>query len=481
MALVVLRGFLLNTFFCYPYRMLKLYNSLSRELEDFTPPKHGPVKVYSCGPTVYSRQHIGNMRAAIFVDILKRTLRYVGFEVKDVMNITDVGHLATDEGEGEDKMQKAAEKEGKDPFEVARIYERIYVEDLQKLNIDLPKHMPRATEHIQSQIDFIKVLEEKGFTYTTSDGVYFDTSKFADYGKLSGQSLEDKKAGARVEIRSEKKNGADFALWKFIVGEHANHAMAWNSPWGKGFPGWHIECSAMGEKYLGKVIDIHTGGIEHIPVHHENEIAQNTCSGKINEVRFWMHNEHLLLDGGKMSKSIGNVVTLDDITERGFNPLAFRYLMLTAHYRSTINFTWEALEGAGVALEKLESHVSEYLEVGVPNGVSVAHYSELFTEFVSDDLDTPKAVALLWKLIKDGSVSDADKKATVLDFDRVLGLGLENLKIEAIPANVTSIVEEREKAREAQNWAESDRLRDEITKLGYEVSDTDEGAKVKKV
>ena len=459
--------------------MLELYNTLSRSKEEFTPKDGKTANVYSCGPTVYSRQHIGNMRAAIFADILKRVLRYDNFEVKDVTNITDVGHLAGDEDEGEDKMQKAARAEGKNPFEIARHYEEIYKSDLEKLNIIPSEFMPRATEHIDEQIDFIRTLEEKGFTYNTTDGVYFNTSKFANYGKLSGQSLKDKKAGARIEVRSEKKNPTDFALWKFIVGEHENHAMAWDAPWGKGFPGWHIECSVMSKKYLGSVVDIHTGGIEHIPVHHENEIAQNTCSGEIDEVRFWVHNEHLLFDGGKMAKSLGNVVNLDDIIERNISPIAFRYLMLTAHYRSTINFTWEALEGAAQTLEKLETH----LETGFPNeaGELAPHYRELFAEFVSDDLDTPKALALLWKLIKDDAVSPADKKATILDFDRVFGLGLADIKIEPIPKEISNIVEEREKVREAQNWDESDRLRDEIASLGYVVSDTDDGPKVKKI
>ncbi|MDZ4284321.1 MAG: cysteine--tRNA ligase, partial [Patescibacteria group bacterium] len=334
---------------------LRFYNTLSRAKEEFAPAGSTTARVYSCGPTVYSRQHIGNMRAAVFVDVLKRALRYDGYDVEDVVNITDVGHLASDEDEGEDKVARAARESGTDPADVARHFEELYWDDLKRLNIVPPQYRPRATEHIREQVDFIRALEARGLTYATDDGVYFDTEKLPRYGELSRQPLEGKEAGARVAVRGGKHNPRDFALWKFLVGEHAAHAMRWESPWGAGFPGWHIECSAMGRRYLGETIDIHTGGIEHIPIHHENEIAQNEGSGLLT-VRFWVHNEHLLLEGGKMSKSLGNILSLDDLAARGVSPLSFRYWLLTAHYRSPVNFTWAAVTGAQHALSRLSQY-----------------------------------------------------------------------------------------------------------------------------
>jgi len=458
--------------------MLKLYNTLTRQKENFVPIRKGVVSIYSCGPTVYSRQHIGNMRAAIFVDILKRVLRYDGYEINDVINITDVGHLASDEGEGEDKVAKAAKIEGKGPYEIAKMYEYLYAEDLKELNVILPKYMPRATEHIDEQIDFIKELESNSLTYKTSDGIYFDTSKFENYGSLSRQSIEEKKAGARVEIKTEKKNVGDFALWKFLVGEHADHVMRWDSPWGAGFPGWHIECSAMSHKYLGDEFDIHTGGIEHIPIHHENEIAQNLGSELIKKVNFWVHNEHLLLDNGKMSKSLGNVVTLDDLRDKNIPPIAFRYWLLTANYKTSVNFTWDAVKGARVALEKLYSSY-----INLPNdekGNANKEYSEKFKGFINDNLDTPKAVALLWELIKDEKVPDEDKKKTILDFDKVFGLKISEQKIKEIPDDIKKMSREREEARKKEDWKRADEIRGEINKLGYEIEDSDTGALVHK-
>ncbi len=458
--------------------MIKLYNTLTKTKEDFKPIKTGIVSIYSCGPTVYARQHIGNMRAAIFTDILKRVFRYNKYEVNDVSNITDVGHLATDEGDGEDKLIKASKKENKDPYEIARYYEDLYVKDLKDLNVIMPKHMPRATEHIDEQIDFIKKLEDAGLTYKTSDGVYFDTSKFKDYGKLSGQNLNDKKAGARVEIRTEKKNPSDFALWKFLVGEHENHIMEWDSPWGVGFPGWHIECSAMSHKYLGDEFDIHTGGIDHIPIHHENEIAQNTGSNLIKKINFWVHNEHLLLENGKMAKSAGSFLTLDDLKEKGISPIAFRYWLLTANYKTSVNFTWDAVTGAQVALNKLYDNV---IKLGKDIGEINNEYKDKFVEYVDDNLDTPKALALTWDLMKDTSISNEDKYATVLDFDKIFGLDFEKQSEEELPTNIKKMIDEREDARNEKNWDKADEIRERVNKLGYEIEDKDTGIIVRKI
>jgi len=456
--------------------MIRLYNTLTKTKEEVIPIKKGSISIYSCGPTVYSRQHIGNMRAAIFVDTLKRVLRYNGYEINDVINITDVGHLASDEGEGEDKIAKAAKKEGKNPYEIAKMYEELYIKDLKELNVIMPKYLPRATDHIDEQINFIKELEVKGLTYKTSDGIYFNTSKFENYGSLSGQSIEDKKAGARIEIRTEKKNPSDFALWKFLVDEHVDHAMQWDSPWGVGFPGWHIECSAMSYKYLGNEFDIHTGGIEHIPIHHENEIAQNSGSELV-EVNFWVHNEHLLMENSKMSKSLGNIVVLDDLKEKGVSPIAFRYWLLMANYKTSINFTWDAVKGAQIALEKLYSSY-----VRLPDGGNVNEiYLKKFKEFVNDNLDTPKALALLWELIKDESISPQDKKETILDFDKVFGFGLAKQKLEEIPDDIKKMSEEREDARKKEDWRKADEIRKEVNKLGYDINDTDVGSQISKI
>ncbi len=471
---------------------LRLYNTLTRAKEEFAPADNTTARVYSCGPTVYSRQHIGNMRAAVFTDVLKRALRYSDYSVEDVVNITDVGHLASDEDEGEDKVARAARESGKDPFEVARHFEELYWHDLERLNIVPPKYRPRATEHIAEQIDFIKTLEARGLTYATDDGVYFDTEKLPNYGKLSRQRLEGKEAGARVAVRGGKHNPRDFALWKFLVGEHVSHAMRWESPWGAGFPGWHIECSAMGRRYLGETIDIHTGGIEHIPVHHENEIAQNEGSGLLT-ARFWLHNEHLLLTGGKMSKSLGNILSLDDLAARSVSPLSFRYWLLTAHYRSSVNFTWEAVEGAQQALIRLCRHLFGHRmskDVETPKS-KASQYIEMFRERINDDLDTPGALATLWHMVKDDSVPIEEKRETLLDFDRVLGLGLAEytdellalsgahvVPIEKLPLDVRQLLSERDAARASKNWVQADALRAVIHSHGYTIEDMSEGSMV---
>lgn len=468
---------------------LTLYNTLTRRKESFTPLNPGRVSIYSCGPTVYSRQHIGNMRAAIFVDVLKRTLRFNSYEVNDVINITDVGHLVSDEDQGEDKMQKAAREQHKDPYEIARHWEEAYRVDLKALNIIPPKHLPRATDHITEQLEFIRALEKNGYTYVTSDGVYFETRKLPDYGKLSRQRLEDKEAGARVAVDSEKRNPTDFALWKFLTKENKEHVMQWKSPWGVGFPGWHLECSAMSHKYLGGAFDIHTGGIEHIPVHHENEIAQNEGSGLITPIPFWIHNEHLLIDGGKMAKSLGNVLNLDDLKERGISPLSFRYLMLTAHYRSPTNFTWESVQSAQQALMKLTQ--TERGGTVPPYSAVPNMYRERFLDCINDDLNTPQALALTWEMLKDEKLSFATKRATLLDFDKVFGLGFSeragNLKalageqeiaLEELPPDIADLVSKREQARAKKEWGAADALRNELKEKGYILKDTEGGPKM---
>lgn len=477
---------------------LSFYNTLTRHKEPFTPLNPGRVSVYSCGPTVYSRQHIGNMRGAIFVDVLKRTLRFNGYEVNDVVNITDVGHLVSDEDQGEDKMQKAAREQHKDPYDIACHWEEVYRADLEALNIIPPKHLPRATDHITEQLEFIRALEKNGYTYITSDGVYFDTRKLPDYGKLSRQRLEDKEAGARVAVDSEKRNPTDFALWKFLTKENKEHVMQWKSPWGVGFPGWHLECSAMSHKYLGSAFDIHTGGIEHIPVHHENEIAQNEGSGLIANIPFWIHNEHLLMDGGKMAKSLGNVLNLDDLKERGISPPSFRYLMLTAHYRSPISFTWESAHGAQQALMKLTQAVLEKKQEDEQRGGTVPPYGavsgthrERFLDCINDDLNTPQALALTWEMFRDEKLSLATKRATLLDFDKVFGLGFaeraEELKVLALrrelapdelPPDIADLIRKREDARTNKDWDTADAVREELKEKGYALKDSEKGVSV---
>ncbi len=470
--------------------MVKLYNTLNRREEELKPIKQGSVGLYSCGPTVYAFAHIGNLRAYIFVDVLRRTLELNNVKVKHVMNITDVGHLVGDADEGEDKMIVAMRREGKSAWDIAEFYTQAFLADMEKLQVMEPDVMPRATAHIAQQIEMIQSLEKNGFTYRTSDGVYFDTSKLADYGKLSGQKSEDKKGGARVDL-GEKKNPTDFALWKFSTrssppqsslekgGREMQREMEWESPWGVGFPGWHIECSAMSIKYLGVPFDIHTGGVDHIAVHHENELAQTEGALHKLQANIWMHNEFLSVDGGKMSKSLGNMYIMQDVLDRRFEPLAFRYLCLGAHYRTKLNFTWEALKGAQNALQKLYERARE-LEAPA---IGCADYERDFLEAVSNDLNTPQGLAVMWKMLDDGELPSAGKAQSLLYFDRVLGLGLENYiaKTLEIPADVQALVADRQRAREEKDWARSDELRAQIQALGYEIDDRAVGTRLRKV
>lgn len=454
--------------------MLMLYNTLTRQEEPFTPITPGLVGLYSCGPTVYWFAHIGNMRAFLFADILRRTLAYNGLDVTMIMNITDVGHLQGDGDVGEDKMILAMQREGKTAYEIAEFYTQEFYADIDRLNILRADKYTKATDHIAEQIDMVKKLEANGFTYVTSDGVYFDTAKLPSYGQLSGQKAEEKKAGARVEV-GEKKSPTDFALWKFSP-ENSTREMEWDSPWGVGFPGWHIECSAMSTKYLGNLFDIHTGGVDHIPVHHENEIAQTMGAEGTIEANVWMHSEFLTMDGGKMSKSLGNLYTMKNLVEKGFDPLAYRYFVLGAHYRTKLNFTFEALGAAQNALHRLQSLVRDW---DAPAETGIADLEERFLAAVNDDLNTPQALSVLWELV-DADEPTSAKATSLLKMDRVLGLGLEAYVSKAldIPEAVQALVQERESARAEKNWDDSDRLRLEIEAHGYAVEDTDAGPKI---
>ena len=458
--------------------MIRLHNTLTRQTEEFRPIREGKASVYSCGPTVYWFAHIGNMRAFLFSDLLNRALTYDGLDVNLVMNITDVGHLVGDADEGEDKMLVAMRREGKTAYEIAEFYAQSFFRDLERLNVKPASKYPRATEHVAEQVAMVEQLEKNGFTYRTSDGVYFDTSKLPEYGRLSGQRAEDKMAGARVEL-GEKKNPTDFALWKFAP-EGVKREMIWPSPWGEGFPGWHLECSAMSKKYLGVPFDIHTGGIDHIPVHHENEIAQTLGADGVPEANVWMHSEFITVDGGKMSKSLGNIYTMQDLVDRGYDPLAYRFFVLGGHYRSKINFTWDALDAAQNALQKLRAIVRDW---PVAAGAGDPAYTDRFHTAINDDLNTPEALATLWGLVNDDAVAPEAKSATILAFDEVLGLRLDQAvgKPVEVPPDVRELAHQREAARAAKNWAESDRLRDEIAARGFSVEDTADGTKVRQV
>ena len=454
--------------------MLQLFNTLTRKKENFEPINPPHVSLYTCGPTVYNYAHIGNLRTYIFEDILKRVLTYNGFDVNHVMNITDVGHLTSDADEGEDKLEKGAKREGKTAWEVAEFYTKAFKDDLAKLNILPPTTYCKATDNIPEQIAIVQKLIDKGYTYETSDGIYFDTTKVADYGKLANLQNQELKAGARVDL-GEKKNPHDFALWKFSpAGE--KRQMEWDAFGHKGFPGWHIECSAMSMKYLGEQFDIHCGGVDHIPVHHTNEIAQSeSATGKIPWVKYWMHGEFLLTNSDKMAKSGENFITLQTLIDKNINPLAYRYFCLGASYRQQLSFSWEAIESSAVALKKLYEFIANINEVGNID----AEFENKFKEAISNDLNMPQALAIVWEVVK-SSLSDADKKSTLLKFDEVLGLNLAEQKVEEIKITpeIQTLLNQRQQARNDKDWKKSDELRDEIKKLGFTVEDTSEGQKL---
>jgi len=466
--------------------MLKIYNTLSRKVEEFKPINPPNVGMYTCGPTVYDFAHIGNFRTYLLSDLLVRTLEFNNLKVKHVMNITDVGHLTGDNlgdsDTGEDRMEKAAGKEKKSAWDIAKFYEKAFLADFERLNLIKPSIMPRATDHIKEQIELIQKLEKKGFVYKTSDGVYFNTSKFKGYGKLS--NLDEIKEGARVEVNPEKKNPKDFALWKFsptaASGQVGRH-MEWDSPWGKGFPGWHIECSAMSMKYLGESFDIHVGGVDLRSTHHPNEIAQSEAVTGKTFVNYWVHGAFVLVDRKRMSKSMGNNYKVEDIIKNGFDPLALRYLYLQTHYRQEMNFTWEALSSAQSALERLYSIVSAYDKPKI----GCAEFEGKFLNAINDDLNMPESLAVVWDLVKSDYPTHA-KAESLFKFDKVLGLNLDQRsKIkdqkEEIPENVQKLVKEREELRKQKRFHLSDQLRNKIKKMGYEVHDDDGTTIVKKV
>lgn len=456
---------------------IKLYNTKSKHSEQFEPIQEGNVGIYSCGPTVYHYAHIGNLRSYVFADILRRTFVHAGYKVNHVINITDVGHLVGDGDDGQDKLEKGAEREGKNVWEIAKMYTDAFMEDVTKLHIPLEAYtFPRATDHIREQIGLISALEIEGYTYRITDGIYFDTSKYKEYADFAHLDIEGLKSGARVEENTEKRNITDFALWKFSP-VNEKRQMEWDSPWGKGFPGWHIECSAMSMKYLGETFDIHTGGIDHIPVHHTNEIAQSECATGKKYVNYWMHVNFLNDTTGKMSKSNDDFLTLSVLQQKGYNPLAYRYYLLTTQYRSEITFSYEALDGAVHAYNKLTSWCASHATDG---GVINEEYKNKFNEVMFNDLNTPQALAVIWTLLKDETVSDDDKYRTILSYDEVLGLNLKEVKKEEImiPDNVKELLEARASARLAGNYEESDRLRDEISNLGYTVKDGKEGQEI---
>lgn len=459
---------------------ITFYNTLTKTKEEFKPLQGNTVRIYTCGPTVYKDATIGNMKSYVFMDTLRRVLKYNGYDLKHVMNITDVGHLVSDGDEGEDKMLKAAKEEQKSPLEIALFYTKGFLKDIDRLNIDRPEIICKATDHINDMIEVVKKLIENGYAYETSTAIYFDVSKLDRYGILSGIDLRKQKAGARIEVDEEKKNPYDFALW---IKAPKNHIMKWESPWGLSYPGWHIECSTMSNKYLGEVFDIHTGGVDLIPTHHENEIAQSKgCTGKIPAV-FWMHCEFLLIDGGKMSKSLGNTYLVEDLIKKGYSPLAYKILCFSSHYRNKLNFTWEALESTQNSLDRIKEGYEKH-KIGTDDVDEkvIKEYKLKFLEAINDDLNMPVAMSVVWDIVKNPLKSQklAD---LLLNFDKVLGIDIEKNKSEEmeIPEEIKELIEKRKIARDKKDWQTSDEIRSKIEEKGYILKDTKDGTEVKKV
>lgn len=463
--------------------MLRVYNTLSREKEEFKSLTEKEVRMYSCGPTVYGFAHIGNMRAYIFMDNLRKVLKLNGYKLKHAMNITDVGHLTSDADEGEDKMNKAAREQKISPWEIAEKYTKAFLTDIDKLNIERPEIICKATEHIKEMEEFVEKIVNNGYGYETSKGVYFDTAKLPSYGELSRANIKENKAGARVEVDNEKKNPLDFALW---IKSPEEHIMKWDSKWGLCYPGWHIECSAMGNKYLGEKFDIHTGGVDHVPIHHENEIAQARGAIGVNPANYWMHVEFLQVDSGKMSKSLGNNYTLDDLEKRGFSPLVFRYFTYSAHYRNKLNFTWDGMEASKKALERLKDSYAVHLNSSDDiEEEKINNYRKAFVDALNDDLNFPLALSVVWDVAK-SNVKSPKLAKLLLEFDKVLSLDIdkkEEKKEEKIdiPDEILNLLNERKAARENKDFVTSDRIRDELKQKGYMVIDSKEGQKLEKI
>ncbi len=456
-------------------------NTLTKEKQLFKSINEKEVRMYSCGPTVYKNATIGNLRTNVFQDVLRRVLEYNGYKVKQVMNITDVGHLVSDGDEGEDKMIKSAREEHKSPLEIAEYYTKLYFEDLKALNIEMPEIVCKATDHIQDMLEYVQALVKNGYAYETSTAIYFDISKLDKYPVLSNHNLEEQKAGARVEVDSEKKSPYDFALW---IKAPENHLMKWDSPWGPSYPGWHIECSAMGQKYLGEQFDIHTGGIDLIPTHHENEIAQSKGKCGKNPANYWIHGEYLLVNGGKMSKSLGNVYLLNDIAEKGYDPLVYKLFCYSCHYKNKINFTWEGIEATSKSLERLRKSYQTHLKgtdiLSEEDMKKLAELEEKFHRAINDDMNMPVALSYVWDVAKFDKKSK-DVAEVLSKFDTVLGIKIDKEENQELPQEVIDLIEQREEAREQKDWAKSDILRDEIKNLGYEIKDTKDGLEIKKI
>ena len=461
---------------------LTLFNTLTRRKETFVPRVPGEVGIYTCGPTVYAPAHIGNLRSYVFPDILKKTLRVLGYKVTHVINVTDVGHLTSDADTGEDKMERAARESARTAWDIAEEYTRAYLEDLARLNIEPPDVLPKATDHIAEQIALIEALEAGGFAYATEDGIYFDTARFANYGAMARLHVEGLQEGARIEMGG-KRHKTDFALWK-LSPDGSRRQMEWDSPWGRGFPGWHVECSAMSMKYLGESFDIHTGGSDHIPVHHTNEIAQSEAATGKPFVGAWLHGEHLVLgEDERMGKSEGNVLTLGSLMDEGFEPMAYRYLVLNNQYRSFLNFSRQALQGADNALMGLRKLIASAGGVSgdAPSALRPpeGEAQEALLADLCDDLNTPKALGTLWSFLRDGARPDSEKVALAAFAETVLSLGLfdfarQEARLE-VPEEVRALAEERWSARQAKDYAASDRLRDAIAEQGFVVRDRKDG------
>lgn len=460
---------------------IRLHDTRTRTTRPFVPLVEGKVGIYTCGPTVYAPQTLGNMRPQLYPDLLRRVLTAAGYEVTFVTNITDVGHLVSDADAGDDKMEAAAARTGQSAAEIAARYTQQWADDRRRLGCLEPDVVPRAADHIAEQIAMVEALEAKGHTYVIDDGVYFDTSTFPRYAEFAGLRLDDLEATGRIDAIEAKRHPADFALWKLTPPGVARQ-QEWDSPWGRGFPGWHIECSAMATKYLGQQFDIHTGGIDHVRVHHTNEVAQSECALDVHPwVGTWLHNEFLDLGGEKISKSKGHVLTVDSLVERGIDPLAYRYFFLQAHYRQKQAFTFEAVEAAGTALRRLVGHAVAAREAGgVPDWDVVGPWSRRFWAALADDLNAPQALAVVWEAVRSDALSPADRWAFLLDADRALGFGLADAEAPDVDASgsdprIDALVAERSAARAARDWDRSDRIRDELAAEGVELVDTPAG------
>ncbi len=459
----------------------RVFNTLTRTLEPFNPIELGKVRLYTCGPTVYNYAHIGNLRTYVLEDFVRRAFEASGFDVRQVMNITDVGHLESDADAGQDKMAVAAEREHRSPWDIARFYENAFFDDCRKLRIQQPHIICRATEHIDEMIRFVQCLESKGFAYQEDGNVYFAIDKFPDYARLARLNIESLRAGARIDVDSRKSNPLDFVLW-FSKSKFPNQIMQWDSPWGRGFPGWHIECSAMATKYCGENIDIHMGGIDHIPIHHTNEIAQSEACLGHRWVNYWMHCDFLILKDIKMSKSSGEFLRLASLEQRGFEPIHYRYFCMGSHYRSSLVFSWDALEAARKAFESLRNRVIGWKiqarsrpSKAAPDKAHFEDYKTRFWNHIYDDINIPAAMGVLWDMAKDSTLSPSTQFKLICDFDRVLGLGVEEFQRPALEPAAENLVKRRQEARERQDWKGADAIRDELLRIGIQLMDTPEG------